>query len=59
MAMPEVEVDFDEVVHESDSAWKVKIGDKEVWLPKSQCDLDEYNDVVTMPEWLAKKEGLI
>lgn len=57
--MPEVTIDFDEVVHESDSAWKVRIDDKTVWLPKSQCDLDEYDNRATMPEWLARKEGLV
>ena len=34
-----------------------------VWLPKSKCDIEGKRDsdiiTVTLPEWLALKEGLI
>lgn len=55
----EMEIDFDEVVHESDSAWKVLIDDRTVWLPKSNCELDEMENKATVPKWLARKEGLV
>lgn len=29
------------------------------WLPRSQVEIDEDNGTVWMPEWLAKKKGLI
>lgn len=36
---------------------------KSVWLPKSQCEVDYTKQpgvaVVTVPEWLATKEGLV
>lgn len=34
-------------------------GDEAVWLPKSQCEWDEEEKTMTMPEWLAKDKGLI
>ena len=33
-------------------------GGKDVWLPKSLVEYDG-KDIFTMPEWLAKREGLI
>jgi len=36
---------------------------KAVWLPKSQCDIEGKRGsdsiIVTLPEWLALREGLI
>ncbi len=55
-------MDFDvEVIeHETDDAWLLELetGDS-VWLPKSQCELDTENMVVTVPEWLAEKKELV
>lgn len=54
-----VEVDFDELIRESDSAWLIRTADgDEVWLPKSQCELDEDDNRVDVPEWLAIEKGL-
>lgn len=30
-----------------------------VWLPRSQVKFDEAEGTVTLPEWLAKNEGLV
>lgn len=38
---------------------KVETREKEVWLPKSQCEWDPDSKVMTMPEWLAKDKDLI
>lgn len=49
-------------VRESDRAWCVNAGGKQdVWLPKSQCELERGGrvDTLTLPEWLAKEKGLI
>lgn len=29
------------------------------WIPKSQCEWDEENKIMTMPEWLAEEKGFI
>ena len=50
-----------QVKHETDKAFLVTDGAKDVWLPKSQVELYPEGDtaIVTMPEWLAKDKGLI
>ncbi len=39
-------------------AYLVHDGHKDVWLPKSLVEYDD-KTTFTMPEWLAKREGLI
>lgn len=46
-----------ELRRESERAWLVSDGDKEIWLPKSQ--VERAGDVFTMPEWLAVQRGLV
>lgn len=46
-----------EVRRETDKAWLIFDGDREVWLPKSQAERDR--NTFTMPEWLATEKGLI
>ena len=46
------------LVDESERSFQVDCGDQIVWLPKSQTDHDG-RGVFTLPEWLAKKKGLI
>lgn len=55
-------VDFPvHVKHDTARAWLATVGDKDYWLPKSQCqiDFDGRHYTLTMPEWLAKEKGLI
>ena len=50
-----------EIRHETVRAWLINDGSREVWLPKSQCEVTEPigPSIVTLPEWLAKDKGLI
>lgn len=43
---------------ETEKAWLIFDGDKEVWLPKSQVE-DNEDGTFAMPEWLAEDKGLI
>ena len=43
---------------ETDKAFLIFDGDKEVWLPKSQVE-DNGDGTFTLPEWLAMDKGLI
>ena len=49
--------------HETKAAWLVNDGDRDIWLPKSQCEVDIAGDnttcIVTLPEWLAIEKELI
>lgn len=60
-----VEVDV-EIRNETDAAWLVRTapGQDPVWVPKSLCEIDtahlaQQSHVLTLPEWLANKKGLI
>jgi hypothetical protein len=48
--------------HETERAFLMFDGVKEVWLPKSQVEFERggrSEGTFTMPEWLAKEKGLI
>lgn len=50
------------LVRETAAAWLVDDGAREVWVPKSQCELYDCTDGtkdLSIPEWLAKKKDLI
>jgi hypothetical protein len=50
------------VKHETDRAWLIDDGAKQVWVPKSQGEMypraDGTHDLF-LEEWLAKEKGLI
>ena len=48
-----------ELRHETEKAYLLFDGDKEVWLPKSSCEWDGHSKTMQMPEWLAHTKGLI
>ena len=43
--------------HETEKAYLITDGDKDHWLPKSQCEFED--GIMQMPEWLAMEKGLI
>lgn len=51
-----------ELRHETAAAVMIFDGSKEVWLPKSLVEIAPNDDgktvTVSLPEWLAEKEGL-
>jgi hypothetical protein len=47
-----------ELRHETERAYLVFDGSKEVWLPKSQVE-NNGDGTFAMPEWLAFEKGLI
>lgn len=55
-----VKIDFDEILAESDDAYRFQIGDDKHWIPKSQIStVFEKIKVVHITEWIAAKKGLI
>jgi hypothetical protein len=51
-----------EIRNETDHAYLAFDGINEVWLPKSQVKMREIkwpDFEITVPEWLAKKKGII
>ncbi len=59
----EIEISFDRLVHETDDAYLISIGDwddeQRFWLPKSKVDMGEDETFVLVPEWLAVEKGLV
>ena len=47
-----------ELIRETDSAYLVSDGTKQVWLPKSYSR-NNGDGTFTLPYWIAKKKGLI
>lgn len=65
-----VELFYDESCpfRESDAAWCIifdetkrsSLGGKAAtFLPKSQCEINEKDKIISIPVWLAEKKGLI
>ena len=50
-----------EIRHESALAFLVHDCHRDVWLPKSlvEVSVERGHCIVTLPEWLARREGLI
>ena len=44
---------------ETEMAYRFHDGIRIVWLPKSQCQWDQDDKVMTMPTWLAEEKELI
>lgn len=51
--------DYDQLAVETNQAWLVEIDGEEMWLPKSQCELDRKAKTIGVPVWLAEKKGLM
>lgn len=47
-----------EVRRETDKAWLIFDGAREVWIPKSQAEQNP-DGTFTMPEWMANEKGLL
>jgi hypothetical protein len=48
------------ILRQTERAYCIDAGTgDDVWLPKSQCQWDESDHTMAMPEWLAKDKGLI
>jgi hypothetical protein len=48
-----------ELRRETEKAFLIFDGTKEVWLPRALVEHDEHDGTFAMPEWLAKDKGLI
>lgn len=53
-----IEIDYMAKKSESPEAWLLEIEFREVWLPKSQCEIDEENSTILVPKWLCDEEDL-
>lgn len=49
---------WDRIEHETDDAILFAFGDEEVWLPKSQIDVDEEEGMLDIPLWLAEEKEI-
>jgi len=51
-------LNFLDILSTTDKAWLLKFdNNKNVWLPKSQCNIDIDKHQITLPSWLAREKG--
>jgi hypothetical protein len=48
-----------QIISETEKAYKFFDGKTFEWIPKSQCEWDSIEKVMTMPSWLAYEKGFI
>ncbi len=48
-----------EIRGETDKAYRFYDGKKTEWVPKSQCEWDEKDKTMQMPEWMAEEKGFL
>lgn len=48
-----------EVIRETEKAWLFSDGVEKIWLPKSRCEWDEGEGMMSVPEWMAIEKGLV
>lgn len=49
---------YDDFTSPTAKAFRVTFGDKEVWLPQSLTKIDESNNTLEIPLWLAEEKGI-
>jgi hypothetical protein len=58
--MADIQIEVDEIVHETDSAVLVKYEGEDVWIPLSQVSRmsrGKQSSAIWIPQWLADKKG--
>jgi hypothetical protein len=53
-----IEFPVQAVLMVTDKAWLVVINRREEWVPKSLCHMDQQNESVRVPIWLAEKKEM-
>lgn len=53
-----IPIDYDALITSTDEAWLLEIDDRQIWLPQSQCEIDEENSTILVPKWLCDEEDL-
>jgi hypothetical protein len=51
-------IEYEEIEEETDKAWLLLVEEDSVWLPKSQCSIDEDRNLIYVPVWLAEQKEL-
>jgi len=52
-------VEYIRIVTQTHLAWLLETTEGNIWFPKSECTIDEDNQVLELPEWLAYEKGVI
>ena len=49
---------FDEIIRETPNGWWLKFDTQKVFVAQSIGQIDEQDNTIELPNWLAKNEGL-
>ncbi len=58
MSTERIVIEYDQIVTETALAWLFETTEGNIWLPKSECDIEPRDNIVEVPEWLAIEKGL-
>lgn len=48
-----------EIVAETEKAYRFYDGSRTEWIPKSMCEWDKEESIMTMPLWVAEEKGFV
>ena len=52
-------IEYEKIITETKKAWLLKIErDVEVWLPKTECEIDTTDNTILVPLWIISEKGL-
>lgn len=60
-----IPVDYEEILKETDLAWLLLLDSSDPWnqtkewFPRSCCEIDEKEQIISIPEWLAIEKELV
>lgn len=53
-----VDINYDDIIHETENATLFLFDETEVWLPKSWFELDERDKVISLPQFRAEEKEI-
>lgn len=53
-----IDVNYDDIIHETEAAYLFLFDEEEIWLPKSWIEVDTKAKVITLPEYRAVEKEI-
>lgn len=54
------DIEYENIEGETNHAWLIDLGlDGIHWFPKSECQIDEDNMTIAIPQWMAEDKGFV
>ncbi len=56
--MRKITLKYDRFITPTPASFLVTFGDEKVWLPQSLTEIDESNNTLEIPQWLAEEKEI-